>query len=314
VNQHFWNYVRHLSKQDTKTLSQKALKTAEEVGEMAKVVLPFDNAFATNHRFVDREAILEEAVDVVLTGISVAYDLDCTDEEIEQMFARKAEKWARLQAGERDMKYPIPFEIHITVKLTESDHETFAGLCYELGVKPVFIENHLRDGVAMDVLTASKHYGTNRSAYEEAMRLKKALEKSYQIVRVKIETVPWHPASPKSYDTKMPENCYFEAHIPVRFRNIPETYRHLRALVEKNSAKLSQDISKRHDDGTETLIITYRTELLHQEAFESWTEILTRAVASEHSDLTVFYVGKPHKEFSVYDTNLSHDAKWLKEN
>lgn len=45
MNKQFFDYLRHLSKQDRKTLSQKALKLFEEGGELARVILPFDGAF-----------------------------------------------------------------------------------------------------------------------------------------------------------------------------------------------------------------------------------------------------------------------------
>lgn len=38
------DFIKKLSLSDKKTLSQKALKTCEEVGELAKAVLPFDSA------------------------------------------------------------------------------------------------------------------------------------------------------------------------------------------------------------------------------------------------------------------------------
>jgi NTP pyrophosphatase (non-canonical NTP hydrolase) len=313
MNKQFWNYLRHLSKQDSKTLSQKALKTAEEVGELARVVLPFDNAFATNHRFVEKEAILEEAVDTVLTAISVAFDLDFTDEEIEEMMMLKAEKWAKLQAGEKDLLYPIPFEIHITVKT--NDVETFKNTCQEIGVKPIILVLHTRSNdVLVDVQTSSKFFGTNAGAYNEAMRINAALKAAgFEIIRTKIETVPCHPASPKTYADKMPPNCYFEAHIPVRFKNTADTFRTLRASVEKDSAHLSQNTFKKHEDGTETLIVTYRTNMMHQEAFEHYTMVVASHVQRLYHEYTEYMVGNPHKEFSVYDTNLSHDSKWLKE-
>lgn len=69
------DYIKKLSLDDKKTLSQKALKVAEESGELAKVVLPFDNAAGTIHRFIEKGKILEESVDVILTAISIAWML-----------------------------------------------------------------------------------------------------------------------------------------------------------------------------------------------------------------------------------------------
>ena len=98
-------FIKQLSLNDKKTLSQKALKTCEEVGELAKAILPFDSAHGTNHRFVDREKILEEIADVHLTNISIAYSLNFTDEEIMDMIHQKSLKWSELQANEEKAQF-----------------------------------------------------------------------------------------------------------------------------------------------------------------------------------------------------------------
>ena len=108
-------FIKQLSLSDKKSLSQKALKTCEEVGELAKAILPFDSAHGTNHRFVDREKILEEIADVHLTNLSIAYSLGFSDEEITDMIHQKSLKWSELQAKEEKAQFPLPFEIHITV-------------------------------------------------------------------------------------------------------------------------------------------------------------------------------------------------------
>lgn len=55
----------------------------------------------------------------------------------------------------------------------------------------------MKEGSLKDVMTSSKHFGDNRSAYEEANRIANKLTSfGYKVVRKKIETVPWHPAAP----------------------------------------------------------------------------------------------------------------------
>ena len=61
-----FNFIQSLSINDRKTLSQKALKVAEETGELAKAVLPYDNAFATTHKFKTAKRVLVGVVDVRL--------------------------------------------------------------------------------------------------------------------------------------------------------------------------------------------------------------------------------------------------------
>jgi hypothetical protein len=51
INPDLIEFIKTLSLNDKKTLTQKALKTSEEVGELAKAVLPFEGAAGTLHRF-----------------------------------------------------------------------------------------------------------------------------------------------------------------------------------------------------------------------------------------------------------------------
>ena len=169
------DYVRLLSLRDEKTLSQKALKTGEEFGELAKVVLPYDNAFATTHRFAVDDQILEECVDVMLCVLSIAYDLGYNNDDVESMMNHKAAKWASLQEKSR-VEYPLPYEIHVTVSAVQYI-STFKDACAEIGVKPIVLHLQNQAGVYVmgDVMTSSKHFGNNRSVYEESQRIRNAL-------------------------------------------------------------------------------------------------------------------------------------------
>jgi hypothetical protein len=53
MNKFINDFIKDLSIKDNKTLSQ-SIKVVEEVGELAKVILP-DSAPGTMHRFSDRE-------------------------------------------------------------------------------------------------------------------------------------------------------------------------------------------------------------------------------------------------------------------
>ena len=358
-------YVKELSNKDKKTLSQKALKLVEEVGELARVVLPYDSAHGTNHRFIDREAILEEIVDVHLTNISIAHSLGFTEDELNEMMVRKAEKWGYLQAKEEQATFPLPFEIHVTVDFDElftnewsnkiqregvirypiSDRkkerqewsdkilDKFKEDCSIVGVKPIVIDLEIKDKSSIkDVMTSSKFFGDNRTAYEESERIVKRLNgMGYSVVRNKIETVPWHPAAPQDKDKDhplwhgdpIPNGCYFESHIGVIVTK--ETKQNLEELVDflnesicefSGTAKLSKNFFKKTDDGKFINMLTYRSDMVNAKEFEAEVRSIEKIISGKNdwsmlSHFRSFEYEKVEIEYAIYDTNVTHDVKWI---
>ena len=310
------DFIRYLSKQDKKTLSQKALKTCEEVGTLAKVVLPYDNAPGTQHRFVERQAILEEAVDVILCALSTAYHLDFTDDEVADMMNVKVEKWAGLQQNEKDVVYPLPYEIHITVNIPVEDIERFRNYCVDIvKVKPIVLELQNKQGnVVIDVMTSSKHYGDNRSVYEESERIANLLKSNdFVVTRVKIETVPWHPAAPSWPHHKMPKDCYFECHIPLILHPEYDPQKILTdfegMLLGLDNVHVSKNVFKRTVDGCPVVMATVRS-------YDTYLDQFKDEIESVMSDLSMMIcsgiqIGKHIIEFSIYDTKVSHDFIWM---
>lgn len=318
-------YIKALSIRDKKTLSQKALKTCEEVGELAKAILPFDSAPGTNHRFIDRGKILEEISDVYLTNMSIAYSLDFTDEEIYDMIQKKAMKWQEIQSKEEKASFPLPFEIHITVDLNGVVNkkyfvDKFKDSCKSICVKPIVIEFQLENGTLEDVMTSSKHFGDNRSAYEESERISNQLkEMGYKVIRKKIETVPWHSAAPIIDGVlPIPNNCYFESHIGVTIT--PEQKDKLQNFVNflndsfedsecGGVAKLSQNFFKKSEDGSKFVnMITYRNNLCGYETFKEEVELIKLSLMSNE-----FEFEKVEIEYAIYDSNIHHDDIWISE-
>lgn len=332
MNKFLDDFIKDLSIKDKKTLSQKGLKLAEEVGELARAILPYDSAPGTNHRFSDREQILEEIVDVYLTNISIAHSLGFTDEEMNDMLNKKSKKWAELQLKEEAATFPLPFEIHITVDTTENffecDIDGFKSKCQEFGVKPIVLDLEMKEGSIKDVMTSSKHFGDNRTAYEEANRIANRLTSfGYKVVRKKIETVPWHPAAP-TFNTgePIPNGCYFESHIGVVIS--PEEKPYLEGLVEELNAgffspsrgfsrpskielggtcKLSQNFFKKSKDGSKFVnMLTYRDSMTCKEDFERDVELIKFLLNEDK-----FSFEKVEVEYALYDTNVNHDSKWI---
>jgi len=312
------DYIKDLSIKDKKTLSQKTLKLVEEVGELARVILPYDSAHGTNHRFTDRDAILEELVDVYLTNISISHSLGFTDEEFNDMLVKKSEKWGSLQAKEEQATFPLPFEIHVTVDLDEN-LDGFKEDCSIVGVKPIVIDLEINDGsILKDVMTSSKFFGDNRGAYEESERIVKELrDRGYKVVRNKIESVPWHPAAPViSRGEAIPNGCYFESHIGVTI--YPEQKEDLQTFIRSTltnghlielsgTAKLSQNFFKKSNDGSKFVnMLTYRSNMCGRPKFTLEVEGIKHLLKEEGFDFE-----KVEVEYAVYDTNVTHDAKWI---
>ena len=325
-------YIKNLSIKDKKTLSQKGLKLVEEIGELARVILPYDSAHGTNHRFIDREAILEEVVDVYLTNISIAHSLGFTDDEFNEMLVKKSEKWSQLQANEEKAEFPLPFEIHVTVdannftqtELNEFfshpyDLDVFRSVCNGIGVKPIVIDLEINDGsIIKDIMTSSKHFGDNRSAYEESKKICDDLKRhGFKVLRNKIESVPWHPSAPViSTGKEIPNGCYFEAHIGVTiypgqkselndFVKSTLTDGHLIEL--SGTAKLSQNFFKKSKDGSKFVnMLTYRSNKCGSPKFKLEVEGIKHLLQEEG-----FEFEKVEVEYAVYDTNVTHDAKWI---
>jgi NTP pyrophosphatase (non-canonical NTP hydrolase) len=334
------DYIKELSVKDKKTLSQKALKLTEEVGELARVVLPYDSAHGTNHRFIDREALLEEVVDVYLTNISIAHSLGFTEEEFNEMLDKKSKKWGSLQSKEEKATFPLPYEIHVTIDLDEyitgiwretiSDPRggvirypeeaareqrlgwkktaisEFKKACKEIGVKPIVLDlENAGKSVMKDVMTSSHFYGDNKTAYVECMRIANHMvKKGFVVNRKKIESVPWHPAAPVNDGDKMPDNCYYEAHIGCIIT--PEQKTQLQQIAERVGSHLSTNFFKKLENGKFVNMITHRSHGDLYKHFEGQVNYLKDLLDSSNIEYE-----KVITEFSVYDTNVSHDNKWL---
>ena len=311
MNKQLADFIRELSLKDTKNLSQKALKSAEEVGELAKKVLPFEDAHACRHRFVDKKAILEEVADVILTVKSIAYSLDYDDDELEEMIKDKAVYWAELQNRDAKAKFPVPYEIHVTVKNDESlgQIDFFNDVCQLLKVKPILLDLQ-KDGktVLNDLMISAVHVGNNTSAYNEMKRISAGLSDYYEVVREKIETVPWHPAVPSIHYSRhgpLPPGCYFEAHLAVITdeKRLPW----LQTLANECGAHLSRNVFKKIDDKHFKIMATYRRYDGYKEDFEQQAEAIQTKFRFDG-----FAVDRFNIEFSIYDSKISHDAAWLK--
>ncbi len=311
MNQQTLDYIKLLTKKDKKSLVEKGLKTSEEVGELSKRILPLSNAKGTLHKFVTKKNVLEETVDVILSALSIAYDLGFEDSDIEEMMYNKCIYWNELQSKEEKVNSnEIPFEIHVTVKSVNLEY--FKEKCNQLNVKPIILElqNLKNDNTLQDVMTSSNFIGSNTEAYNEVKRISDGLTQAgFIVVREKIETVPWHPSAPSIIDTnaKMPENCYFETHFNIICDDKRKD--NLKQLAEKWDCHLSKNIFKKIDENTYKIMVTYRSYNALYENFKDRVEVIKNDFITNN-----YTVDKVILEFAIYDTKISHDFNWLNNN
>lgn len=304
------NLIKALTDTDPKSLSEKLGKLFEEGGELSSKVLPYENAHATTHRFVTKENVLEEIADCMLVLMSMLYDktVDFSLEDLEEMMIQKSYKWADLQRREAKVKYPLPYEIHVTVKLDKHSLDDFKDACNKIGVKPILLD---LAGTMDDLMTSSVFMGNNGEAIREVGRISRQLgEFGFKVLREKVETVPWHPTAPSRdhLNPIMPKDCYFECHFGVRVNDVS-----VKRLSECLSAytkhvHLSRSIFKKEENGNYIIMATYREYSGTYEDFNEQVKRIKDLLSVE------FEVEKTIVEFSIFDTKIKHDQKWLESN
>jgi hypothetical protein len=80
----------------------------------------------------------------------------------------------------------------------------------------------------------------------------------------------------------------------------------LSRIAKENNCHLSKNIFKKLDDNTFTIMLTYRSYTDMYEDFENNIDNIKNILKSSN-----FKVEKEIVEFSIYDTKLTHDSKWL---
>lgn len=158
-------------------------------------------------------------------------------------------------------------------------------------------------------MTSSKHYGDNRTAYEEMQRISGQLKRlGYKVVREKIETAPWHPGAPKKEEDLMPKGCYFESHIGIEIDGSEETKQELNQIASRLNAHLSKNMFKKIEDNKFIIMLTIRDYHVCRKEFE-------QKIKNSIVELKLGGWNMPKKEvleFAIYDTKISHDYLWLK--
>jgi NTP pyrophosphatase (non-canonical NTP hydrolase) len=81
---------------DKKSLEQKALKLAEETGEVAQAILSYCDAPACGYKNKTKENVIEELIDCIITASSILYQIEegiVNEAQFCKVLDTKLEKW-----------------------------------------------------------------------------------------------------------------------------------------------------------------------------------------------------------------------------
>lgn len=204
----------------------------------------------------------------------------------------------------------IPFEIHVTVNAQDSRIEHFCTVCKDNSIKPIVLalQTLSNEDIMHDVMTSSVHIGNNVSALAEAHRIKELLEEfRFDVVRIKIETVPWHPLAPSNDGDIMPPDCYFESHVAVHTSEAKRPI--LSTLAEQFGAHMSKNVFKIVDKDNFVQMMTIRW---YNGLFKNFDKEVDTFI--DHLKAEGFELDKKIVEFAIFDSRVSHDAAWIKSN
>lgn len=303
--------VRTLTNRDTKSLSEKGLKLSEECGELAKNILAYQNAAGSMHKFSNKELVAENCIDSILVALSIAYSLGYSDDQLSEIMLKKSLYWSGLRENESNVDpNNIPHELHVTVEKVQ-ELDKFCNACSAADVKPIILDLHSKSNVMKDMMTSSVVIGSTEEAYSELKSIKRILEVyGFNAIRGKIEVPPFHPAVPnKTNGLSVPKDCYFETHIEVIIPNGEQYHSNLLSWADYNpDVHVSKNTFKKYEDFS-TVMLTYRA---YDGTIESFKEEVAAIREKVVADLGVKLNGKEIIEYCLFDSNKSHDNRWLK--
>lgn len=191
----------------------------------------------------------------------------------------------------------IFYEIHVTVEL--SDAMKFVELCAEIQSKAIIIAFD-KDTIPSQFMTSDTIPDDLLKTYArmaEVVNFFKA--KGINVLRKKIETVPWHPDAKKA---KIGKGRYFESHLGIKINSDAD-----KALLQKEiPIHWSRNPMKIYSDGSWLQMGTLRL------AEPGTTFFPIKALYKTNIENLGFEVVKDITEFCLYDSNLDLDKEWMK--
>ncbi len=197
------------------------------------------------------------------------------------------------------------FEVHVTVAKPNIDK--FIEDCKTIGIKPILLDLYLKDETTIkDVMTSSKYECSETEIIIKSDIIVAFLKnQGYDVLRVKIETVPWHPDAPSlKNDKHFHAGQYFESHLQVKCR--ADDMWKLKSITDPMHLHLSKNAFKK-DGEMLTVMATLRWYSGFIEQFKIALGDIKRIIEEQG-----FEVSKEIIEFTWFDSKIDHDNIWIK--
>ena len=204
----------------------------------------------------------------------------------------------------------LHYEIHVTVRTSEV--ERFQDVCKEIGVKSIILDLQKKSGdVLSEVMTSSTITTHDKTVIEAKAEMDGICalltKKGFEVVRSKIETVPWHPRAPSEHNGQTHfDGSHFETHFGVVI-NTHIDLQNLKKIAKKFNLHLSKNVFKRLPNGSYVQMATYRCYEKVSEDFSLLADMIMKTMYSNGLILEKL----PKIEFAIYDTNHKHDFNWI---
>ena len=89
--------IQKLSLEEKKNILERTIKLQEETGELAEQVLIAQQSSGSQYKTSTKEAIKEEAADVILVALSIFFLEGGTPAELGKVVDSKAAKWKKFK-------------------------------------------------------------------------------------------------------------------------------------------------------------------------------------------------------------------------
>lgn len=213
-----------------------------------------------------------------------------------------------------------PYEVHVTVKEAPS-YEHFKNVCQSVGVKPIVLDLHTKSSTIInDVMTSESFKASGKGLVNRVIETVEALKNAgYEVIRHKIETVPWHPNARTTVRARTPSKSdnYFEVHIP--FPVAPDELEGLRnAISYAKGVHISRNATKTSVNGKMVHMITMRNYECTYDTFRfylsalKWNLALYAQSLGDEETIKNLSDKKDEVEWAIFDSNVYRDNEWMK--